>query len=91
VCSVSQLLAANTKTPNKLKRHLETKHSEMENKPEKYFRRKLDEIPNPVSILSNVIQNSAEQEGVHGCWNCDTPCCDRHGTNDVRWKVCSAA
>jgi hypothetical protein len=29
---------------NKLKWHLEMKHSEMKNKPEKYFRRKRDEI-----------------------------------------------
>jgi hypothetical protein len=30
--------------PNKLKRHLETKHSEIKNKPEEYFGRKPDEI-----------------------------------------------
>jgi hypothetical protein len=30
--------------PNKLKRHLETKHSEMKNKPQKYFSRKLDDV-----------------------------------------------
>jgi hypothetical protein len=30
--------------PNKLKRHLETKHSEMKNKPEEYFRRELDQV-----------------------------------------------
>jgi hypothetical protein len=30
--------------PNKLKRHLETKHSEMKNKPQEYFRRKLDDV-----------------------------------------------
>jgi hypothetical protein len=30
--------------PNKLKQLLEMKRSEMENKPEEYFRRKLDEI-----------------------------------------------
>jgi hypothetical protein len=30
--------------PNNLKRHLETKHSEMKNKPQEYFRRKLYEI-----------------------------------------------
>jgi hypothetical protein len=30
--------------PNKLKRHLETKHSEMKNKPQEYIRRKLDDV-----------------------------------------------
>jgi hypothetical protein len=30
--------------PNKLKRHLETKHSEMRSKPQEYFRRKLDDV-----------------------------------------------
>jgi hypothetical protein len=30
--------------PNKLKWHLETKHSEMKNKPKEYIGRKLDEI-----------------------------------------------
>jgi hypothetical protein len=30
--------------PNKLKRYLETKHSEMKNKPQEYFRRKLDDV-----------------------------------------------
>jgi hypothetical protein len=30
--------------PNKLKWHLETKHSEMKNKPQEYFRRKLDDV-----------------------------------------------
>jgi hypothetical protein len=30
--------------PNKLKWHLETKHSEMKNKPEEYFCRKLDDV-----------------------------------------------
>jgi hypothetical protein len=30
--------------PNKLERHLETKHSEMKNRTEEYFHRKLDEI-----------------------------------------------
>jgi hypothetical protein len=38
------LLAADSMKPLKLKRHLETKHSEMKNKPEEYLRRKLDEI-----------------------------------------------
>jgi hypothetical protein len=38
------ILAADSMKPNKLKQHLETKHSEMRNKPEKYFHRKLDEI-----------------------------------------------
>jgi hypothetical protein len=36
--------AADSMKPNKPKRHLETKQSEMENMPEKYFRWKLDEI-----------------------------------------------
>jgi hypothetical protein len=30
--------------PLKLKLHLETKHMEMKNKPEEYFRRKLNEV-----------------------------------------------
>jgi hypothetical protein len=32
------ILAANSMKPNKLKRHLYTKHSKMKNKPEEYFR-----------------------------------------------------
>jgi hypothetical protein len=36
--------AADSMKPNKLKRHPETKHSEIENKPEVYFRRKFDEF-----------------------------------------------
>jgi hypothetical protein len=38
------VLAADGMKPNKLKRHLETKHSEMKNKPQEYFRRKLDDV-----------------------------------------------
>jgi hypothetical protein len=38
------VLAADSMKPNKLKRHLETKHSEMEHKPQEYFRRKLDDV-----------------------------------------------
>jgi hypothetical protein len=30
--------------PNKLKRHLETKHSEIKNKPQEYFCRKFDDV-----------------------------------------------
>jgi hypothetical protein len=30
--------------PNELKRHLETKHSEMKNKPQEFFRGKLDDV-----------------------------------------------
>jgi hypothetical protein len=38
------LLAADSMKPNKLNRHFKTKHSEMKNKPEEYFHRKLVEI-----------------------------------------------
>jgi hypothetical protein len=38
------VLAADSMKPNKLKRHLETKHSQMKNKPQEYFRRKLDQV-----------------------------------------------
>jgi hypothetical protein len=38
------VLAADSMKPNKLKQRLETKHSEMKNKPQEYFRRKLDDI-----------------------------------------------
>jgi hypothetical protein len=36
--------AADSMKPNKLKRHLETKHSKMKNKPQEYFHRKLDDV-----------------------------------------------
>jgi hypothetical protein len=38
------ILAADSMKSNKLKRNLETKHSEMKNKPEEYFHRKRDQI-----------------------------------------------
>jgi hypothetical protein len=48
--------------PNKLKRNLETKHSELKNKPEEYFRIKLDEIRiqqkrfvNTITVLSKSV------------------------------------
>jgi hypothetical protein len=48
--------------PNKLKWHLETKHSEMKNKPQEYFRRKLDDVHiqqkpfvNTTTILSKTL------------------------------------
>jgi hypothetical protein len=46
--------------PNTLKRHPETKHSEMENKPEEYFRRKLDEIRIQQKSFVNTITVSSK-------------------------------
>jgi hypothetical protein len=48
------ILAADSMKPNEPKRHLETEHSEMKKKPEKYFHRKLDEI----RILQNSFVNT---------------------------------
>jgi hypothetical protein len=46
--------------PNKLKRCLETKHSEMKNKPEEYFPRKLDEIRIQQKSFVNITTVSSE-------------------------------
>jgi hypothetical protein len=44
----------------KLKRHLETKHSEMKNKPEEYFSRKLDCIRIQQKSFLNTTSRSSE-------------------------------
>jgi hypothetical protein len=46
--------------PNKPKRHLETKHSEMKNKLKEYFRRKLDEIRIQQRSFVNTATGSSE-------------------------------
>ena len=40
----SKVLAADSMRPGKLKRHLETTHSQYVGKPKKFFQRKLDEF-----------------------------------------------
>jgi hypothetical protein len=76
----------------KLKQHLETKHSEIKDKPKKHFRRKLDEITSSKIVLLILLlcrpkpSWHTEQEAAHDHGNCDTPCCDRHGH-----KQCSVA
>lgn len=42
----SKVLAADSMRPGKLKRHLETIHSEYVGKPQEFFQRKLDEFSN---------------------------------------------
>jgi hypothetical protein len=45
------VLAADSRKPNELMQHLETKHSEMKNKAEKYLPRKRDEIAPSKRVL----------------------------------------
>jgi hypothetical protein len=68
----------------------------MKNKPEEYFRRKLDEIRiqqksfvitvtvSSKALLASYQASYREQEAAHDCRNCYTPSCDRQGTNNVR-------
>ena len=64
----SKVLAADSMRPRKLKRHLETTHSEyVNNKPKEFFERKLDESTKQkqtfkgnsciTSIVHSVLQN----------------------------------
>uniref|UniRef100_A0A8C1WTV5 Uncharacterized protein n=1 Tax=Cyprinus carpio TaxID=7962 RepID=A0A8C1WTV5_CYPCA len=48
----AEVLANNSMKPSKLKRHLETKHAGIKNKPAEYFNRKLDGLHQQQAIIS---------------------------------------
>jgi hypothetical protein len=60
VCFVSQYLSSWQVKPHKLKRHVETKHSEMKSKPQEYFHRKPDETRTKQKCFVNTTAGSSD-------------------------------
>ena len=53
----SKVLAADSMRPGKLKRHLETTHSDYVDKPKEFFQRKLDEFTKQKQMLKEVVHS----------------------------------
>jgi hypothetical protein len=49
------ILASDSMKPNKLRRHLETKHAELVNKPKEFFARKLIDFQSTQQTFKNII------------------------------------
>ena len=54
-----KVLAADSMKPGKLKRHLETTHSDYVDKPKEFFQRKLDEFTKQKQMLKEVVHSTS--------------------------------